>query len=147
MGTFEYVMDERQGLRVKIEVPAVAAVENSRRRLAVSECGWSSRRDDFKGLSLSGNSQRMESSSVSKIWKRLKEEEGRRIDSLGLPPPRDATAEEDKRGSWRSTGSEFDLESGSYDGGAVSRAGETPSFARRTVMWLVGRQNKVVSHV
>ncbi|CAA6662271.1 unnamed protein product [Spirodela intermedia] len=122
------------------------------------------------GGAIASNSQRVESFSISKIWLRWprkdKPEAGegpRRAVSFRLSAPHSvaaAAAEEQKancgssrRSSdacWEKNGSEFgfDVEAGSCDGGAaVSRAGETPSFARRTLLWLVGRHHKVVNHV
>ncbi|MQM14320.1 hypothetical protein Taro_047250 [Colocasia esculenta] len=109
------------------------------------------------------NSQRKESFSVSKIWLRPRKEgkpateEGgsRQALSFRLPLQRGGPAAEAKGSSRRTaeadvdTSSEFsfDVEAGSCDGRALSRAGETPSFARRTLLWIVGRHHKVVNHV
>lgn len=121
------------------------------------------------GGAIASNSQRAESFSISKIWLRWPRKdrpqggEGqRRAISFRLSPPHPPAAAEEQKANcgssrrssdatcWEKNGSElgFDVEAGSCDGGAaLSRAGETPSFARRTLLWLVGRHHKVVNHV
>ncbi|KAG9456049.1 hypothetical protein H6P81_000557 [Aristolochia fimbriata] len=111
-----------------------------------------------------GRSKR-ESFSVSKIWLRGKKEKAstgetsRRAFSFRLPLHRPAAAEDSKaKGSMsRRAGSEIDMEEWENHGGSeigcdddigscrsLESQPNPPSFARRTLLWLVGRQNKVV---
>ncbi|KAG6481392.1 RING-H2 finger protein ATL13-like [Zingiber officinale] len=126
----------------------------------------SSRCDERNAHKLFDGLPKKESFSVSKIWLRQGKEdvETRRAVSFRLPviqsgktdlklkqssSPFAATAQ--LNGSkWRSENvSELELELdsdaeevGGFDG-AVSRVDETPSFARRTLLWITGRQNKI----
>ncbi|XP_068648456.1 RING-H2 finger protein ATL13-like [Aristolochia californica] len=111
-----------------------------------------------------GRSKR-ERLSVSKIWLRGKKEKpsigdtSRRAFSFRLPSHRAAAADDSKpKGNTsRRSGSEIDLEEWENHGGSESGCDEDvgscrslesqpnpPSFARTTLLWLVGRQNKVV---
>ncbi|XP_068651697.1 RING-H2 finger protein ATL13-like [Aristolochia californica] len=104
-----------------------------------------------------------ESFSVSKIWLRGKKEKAqtgdtsRRAFSFRLPLHRAAAGDDSKpKGNTsRRAGSEIDLEEwvnhsefGCDEDAGSCRSLESqpnpPSFARRTLLWLVGRQNKVV---
>ncbi|XP_050371805.1 RING-H2 finger protein ATL13 [Argentina anserina] len=107
-----------------------------------------------------GRSKR-ESFSISKIWLRNKNEKpnvvaadlSRRAFSFRFPGHR-AGADEGKAkngGGSRRTISEFDIgrwENGGSDGNLSCNSWDSqanpPSFARRTLLWLMGRQNKVV---
>ncbi|XP_010929214.1 RING-H2 finger protein ATL13 [Elaeis guineensis] len=116
----------------------------------------------------SANLNKKESFSVSKIWLRSKKDRpvtgdcSRRALSLRLPLHRGASDEsKHKSGNspvtvsefnvsgWEKSGSEldFDVEWGSCNNSIRSRADEAPSFARRTLLWIVGRQNKVGNHL
>ena len=111
-----------------------------------------------------------ESFSISKIWLRSKkdkaesEDGSRRAFSFRLPlhhhhestkaksssSPR--TVSEFEVSGWKKSGSEMDLdmEVGSCNNSIVSLGSqleEAPSFARRTLLWIVGRQNKVGIHI
>ncbi|XP_010914067.1 RING-H2 finger protein ATL13 [Elaeis guineensis] len=111
---------------------------------------------------------RRESFSVSKIWLRAKKDSpvtgdnSRRAVSFRLPLRRGATDESKMKSStspmtvsefnvsgWEKSGSEldFDAEVGSCNNSIGSRVDEAPSFARRTLLWIVGRQNKVGNHL
>ncbi|XP_008780282.3 RING-H2 finger protein ATL13-like [Phoenix dactylifera] len=112
---------------------------------------------------------RRESFSISKIWLRAKrdrpvsEDCSRRALSFRLPLPRGASDESKMKSSTTSpitvsefsvsgcekSGSEldFDAELGSCNNSVGSRVDETPSFARRTLLWIVGRQNRVGNHL
>lgn len=131
--------------------------------------------DSFKNLQASevGGSARISSSkkdsfSISKIWVRSKKEKpvserngdsSRRAFSFRLPlHNNEAGKEKTGVGSRNVSISEFeigseidlDVEIGSCNNSVLSNMGpqieETPSFARRTLMWIVGKQNKVGSH-
>ncbi|KAF8730148.1 hypothetical protein HU200_017119 [Digitaria exilis] len=169
MGSYEYVMDERASLRVAIKTPKKKpAVSKSRRRGAMSECEFgASKRGETSSLRLPFTStvqkqqQKQESDtamaklakdsfSVSKTWmvpSSKKNPEAvageRRAVSFRWPVSR----EEDKK-----SGSEadWDVEAGSCGGNSVvsSVAEERPSFARRTLLWVVGgRQQSRVGAV
>ncbi|KAJ0984932.1 hypothetical protein J5N97_003288 [Dioscorea zingiberensis] len=114
----------------------------------------------------SSNLQKKESFSISKIWLRQKKKSSvsgdgsTRAFSFRLSLGRGISGDSKMKSSmsprtvsevdaWEKSGSEFglDVEIGSSNPGVVSRAEETPSFARRTLLWLGGRPNKVVNHV
>eukprot|EP00262_Sarcandra_glabra_P021536 TRINITY_DN9172_c1_g1_i1.p1 TRINITY_DN9172_c1_g1~~TRINITY_DN9172_c1_g1_i1.p1 ORF type:complete len:475 (+),score=91.34 TRINITY_DN9172_c1_g1_i1:112-1536(+) len=119
-----------------------------------------------KDASISGNASigrsKRESFSVSKIWLRSKKDKSsiadasRRASSFRFPVNQMTvddlktkhntdrrTVSEIDVGGWESRGSELGSDDLGSCTSAVSRA-NTPSFARRTLLWLVGRQNKVV---
>ncbi|MQM08464.1 hypothetical protein Taro_041325 [Colocasia esculenta] len=177
MGSFEYVMDQSSLLQVAIKQPVgKLTTKKPGHRPAMSECGCNSRREGhrvFSSARISSNSQRRESFSISKIWLRSKSEKPaaaggeapRRVLSLRLPLGSEEgklkcgssrrTMASDLDGPWwvDKSGSEVgvDVEAGGGGGGGngrvASRADETPSFARSTLMWLVGGRNpKVVNH-
>lgn len=177
MGSYEYVMDESSVLQVAIKPPKKRpAAKKPGHRLAMSECDCNSRREGFKGFEPSNggdadgiaNLNKRESFSVSKIWLRSKKDTpvaddcSRRAVSFRLPLRRGASDESKLKSStspitlsefnvsgWEKSGSEldFDAEVGSCNNSIGSRADEAPSFARRTLLWLVGRQNKVGNHL
>ena len=124
-------------------------------------------REDCGSARISTNKR--ESFSISKIWLRTKkdkaesEDSSRRAFSFRLPlhhhqelakakssvSPK--TVSEFEGSGWEKSGSEMDLdvEVGSCNNSIVSMGSqleEAPSFARRTLLWIVGRQNKVGSH-
>ncbi|CAN6274144.1 unnamed protein product [Urochloa humidicola] len=167
MGSYEYVMDERASLRVVIKPPkkkTPAAASKSRRRGAMSECGFgASRRGDAVSLRLpltatSQNQQGQSESaamaklakdsfSVSKTWmvpSRKDHHDGagageRRAVSFRWPV-RKEEEEEDGKGKKSGSEADWDVENGSCGGNSVvsSLAEERPSFARRTLLWVVG---------
>ncbi|CAL4967379.1 unnamed protein product [Urochloa decumbens] len=174
MGSYEYVMDERASLRVAIKPPKKkpAASSKSRRRGAMSECefGGASRRGEtslrlpFTAMVQKQQQQSdsamaklaKDSFSVSKIWmvpsKKEKDyDDGageRRAVSFRWP----VRKEEEEEGKGKKSGSEadWDVEAGSCGGNSVvsSLAEERPSFARRTLLWVVGgRQQSRVGAV
>ncbi|PAN08653.1 hypothetical protein PAHAL_1G427500 [Panicum hallii] len=171
MGSYEYVMDERASLRVAIKPPKKKpAVSKSRRRGAMSECefsaskrGESSLRLPFTAMVQKQQQQQQsdtamakltkDSFSVSKIWmvpssKKDPEAAGeRRAVSFRWPVSKDQ-----EEGKSKKSGSEadWDVEAGSCGGNSVvsSVAEERPSFARRTLLWVVGgRQQSRVGAV
>ncbi|CAL9117180.1 unnamed protein product, partial [Musa textilis] len=119
--------------------------------------------DGGGNASISRNQHKKESFSVSKIWLRSKKEKpmaddsSRRAVSFRLPLHRavmtdesklkshaspTATASEFNVSTWEKSPSEVDLDAEVGSSNRVrSRADEAPSFAR-TLLWLVGRQNK-----
>ncbi|KAG8372468.1 hypothetical protein BUALT_Bualt12G0069300 [Buddleja alternifolia] len=144
-------------------------------RLAMSECGCDSTREfKFNGLEackvqrdvekgIFGRSSKRESFSVSKIWLRGKKdkangaevESSRRAFSFRFP----VGADEAKGKNGRRTISEIDMsrwENGRSEIGFDEEIqscnsldceiNHTPSFARRTLLWIMGKQNKVVHH-
>ncbi|WVZ73333.1 hypothetical protein U9M48_021652 [Paspalum notatum var. saurae] len=162
MGSYEYVMDDRAPLRVAIKPPKKKpAVSKSRRRGAVSECEFgASKRGDtslrlpFPATTTAQKQQQQQpgaklakdSFSVSKIWmvpsrKEMEPDAAgeRRAVSFRWPVSKD---EEENGRNRKSGGSEadWDVEAGSCGGNSVvsSLAEERPSFARRTLLWVVG---------
>ncbi|KAG1364421.1 RING-H2 finger protein ATL13 [Cocos nucifera] len=116
----------------------------------------------------SANLNKKESFSVSKIWLRSKKDRlltgdcSRRALSFRLPLHPGASDESKLKSSnspvtvsefnvsgWGKSGSEldFDVEAGSCNNSLRSRADEAPSFARRTLLWIVGRQSRVGNHL
>ncbi|CAL5199387.1 unnamed protein product [Lathyrus oleraceus] len=165
MGSFAYIMDETSSLQVPIRTPMKMKSSKKKtvlplipgRRPAMSECDCESRRD-FKFASLDSTRGvvedfagigkcRKESYSISKIWLRGKKDKtnGDVADSS-----RRAVS---SRFALQSTVSEMDFggsEFGGYDEenqscySMDSSQARAPSFARRTLIWLTGKQNKVV---
>ncbi|KAF0931112.1 hypothetical protein E2562_002472 [Oryza meyeriana var. granulata] len=160
MGSYEYVMDAHASLRVAIKPPKKKpAVSKSRRRGAMSECEFGASKRGESSLRLppfrstpqkqhdsddtAGAKLAKDSFSVSKIWMvPSKKEPGaaaateRRAVSFRWP-----VAAKDEEGNKKS-GSEadWDVEAGSCGNNSVvsSVAEERPSFARRTLLWVVG---------
>ncbi|XP_038983818.1 RING-H2 finger protein ATL13-like [Phoenix dactylifera] len=118
--------------------------------------------------SSSANLNKRESFSVSKTWLRSKKDRpgaedcSRRALSFRLPLHRGASDESKMKRStspvtvsefsvsgWENSGSEldFDVEVGSWNNSMRSRTDEAASLARRTLLWIVGRQNKVRNHL
>ncbi|CAD6242009.1 unnamed protein product [Miscanthus lutarioriparius] len=159
MGSYEYVMDDRASLRVAIKPPKKKpAVSKSRRRGAMSECefGASKRGETSLRLPFPATVHKQQQSdaataklakdsfSVSKIWmvpssKKDPDAAGeRRAVSFRWP----VSSKEEGDGKDRKGGSEadWDVEAGSCGGNSAvsSLAEERPSFARRTLLWVVG---------
>ncbi|KAL5211865.1 hypothetical protein ABZP36_022712 [Zizania latifolia] len=155
MGSYEYVMDEQSSLRVAIKPPKKKpAVSKSRRRGAMSECefGASKRGDSSLRLppflpstqkqqdsDMAGAKLAKDSFSVSKIWMvPSKKEPGaateRRAVSFRWP-----VAKDEERIKKSGSDADWDVEAGSCGNSVVSSvAEERPSFARRTLLWVVG---------
>ncbi|KAH7569300.1 hypothetical protein ACOSP7_012661 [Xanthoceras sorbifolium] len=110
-----------------------------------------------------------DSLSISKIWLRgkkekqnLPEDSSRRAFSFRFPVNRNvAAADGDMKskngnvgarrtkseigiGMWENGGSELGCDEENQSCASMDSLAKTPSFARRTLLWLVGRQNKVV---
>ncbi|CAD6249164.1 unnamed protein product [Miscanthus lutarioriparius] len=161
MGSYEYVMDDRASLRVAIKPPKKKpAVSKSRRRGAMSECEFGASKRGETSLRLpfpaAAHKQQLlqsdaatakltkDSFSMSKIWmvpasKKDPDAAGeRRAVSFRWP----VSSKDEGDGKDRKSGSEadWDVEAGSCGGNSVvsSLAEERPSFARRTLLWVVG---------
>lgn len=159
MGSYEYVMDDRASLRVAIKPPKKKpAVSKSRLRGAMSECefGASKRGETSLRLPFPAPPHKhqqwdaataklaKDSFSVSKIWMvpaSKKDPDGageRRAVSFRWP----VSSKDEGEGKDRKSGSEadWDVEAGSCGGNSAvsSLAEERPSFARRTLLWVVG---------
>jgi hypothetical protein len=170
MGSYEYVMDERASLRVSIKPPKKKpAVSKSRRGGAMSECEFgASKRGETSSLRLPFTAMvrkqqersdaemaklSKDSFSVSKIWMLPSKKEPdaageRRAVSFRWP----VMSKDEEEGKDKKSGSEadWDVEAGSCGGNSVvsSLAEERPSFARRTLLWVVGgRQQSRVGAV
>ncbi|WOK96308.1 hypothetical protein Cni_G05015 [Canna indica] len=163
MGSYEYVMDDSALLRVAIRPTKKkpAALKKASRRVAMSECDCHSRREGFGGFdasfrvdnSASASLRKKESFSVSKIWLQtsrkdepIAEEASSRAFSFRWPPLRRAGREEPEQ---KKNGSEVEVDveaAGSCNDSVVSRLDETPSFPRRTLLWILGRQNRIEDH-
>ncbi|TVU28834.1 hypothetical protein EJB05_20369, partial [Eragrostis curvula] len=163
MGSYEYVMDERASLRVAIKPPKKkpSAASKSRGRGAMSECefGASKRGEGSLRLSFPGTSQKQQQSdtataklakdsfSVSKIWmvpskkdRELAAGERRAVSFRWPVSKAEEEGNENKKSG--SEAADFDVEAGSVS----SLAEERPSFARRTLLWVVGaRHNRVLA--
>ncbi|KAE8718770.1 RING-H2 finger protein ATL13 [Hibiscus syriacus] len=152
MGSFEYVMDENSLLQVPIRTPMKKPSRKKKTRLpltpghrpAISEYDFESSRFEITSNGSDNNGERIDTSkkesfSVSKIWLRgRKAESSRRTFSFRLPEHRHvggANGGEIGSGRWKDGVSELGLEEENQ---------RTPSFARRTLLWLAGKQNKVV---
>ncbi|KAL6525470.1 hypothetical protein OROHE_015777 [Orobanche hederae] len=106
-----------------------------------------------------GRASKKESFSVSKIWLRGKKDSGeekiessRRAFSFRFPKNRNPTAADDelKRKSGRRAKSEIDMSSWAHEDeeiqscNSLDSQANPPSFAKRTLLWIMGRPNKVV---
>ncbi|KAL1548898.1 RING-type E3 ubiquitin transferase [Salvia divinorum] len=162
MGSFAYVMDEKSLLQVPIRTPVKKQPSKKPplpltpgHRPAMSECGGcDSRREfnDFEAFKVlqSGGAgaksidrrSNKESFSVSKTWRDVAVEASRRAVSFRFPVER--------AGVGRRTTSEMGIsrwgvgeeEVGSCN--SLDSQTNPPSFARRTLLWIMGRPNKVV---
>ncbi|KAG6430863.1 hypothetical protein SASPL_108936 [Salvia splendens] len=142
MGSFAYVMDEKSSLQVPIRTPVkkkAALPLTPGRRPAMSECGGcDSRREfnDFEAFKALQGGNNKEGFSVSKTWRDVA---SRRAVSFQFPVERTG-------GDGRRTTSERwgggEEEVGSCN--SLDSQTNPPSFARRTLLWIMGRPNKVV---
>ncbi|XP_040376922.1 putative RING-H2 finger protein ATL49 [Oryza brachyantha] len=162
MGSYEYVMDAHASLRVAIKPPKKKpAVSKSRRRGAISECEFGASKRGESSLRLppfrtptaqkrhdpdgavAGAKLAKDSFSVSKIWMVPSKSEAsgaaateRRAVSFRWP----VAAKEEEGNKKSGSEADWDVEAGSCGGNSVvsSVAEERPSFARRTLLWVVG---------
>ncbi|KAI3771966.1 hypothetical protein L6452_03139 [Arctium lappa] len=170
MGSFEYVMDENSSLQVPIRTQIKKQAYKKKSNLpltpghrpAMSECGGDSRRD-FKGIEAyrsvsggGGGAIRRESFSVSKIWLRGKKEKPNSTVATAIEPSSTGTFSlqfllRQNVGGDELKASEAggdDQETQSSHGGDTPSlaAANPPSFAKRTLLWLMGRQKNKVVH-
>ncbi|THU48847.1 hypothetical protein C4D60_Mb06t03300 [Musa balbisiana] len=156
MGSYEYMMDESSSLRVIIKpTKKKPALKNPGHRVAMSECDCHSAREGFQVFDALRNAEfgtgdgnanlhRKESFSVSKIWLRsgkdepIAEDASRRASSFRLP----LHLERDEIKLKKSNESYSDVEAGNCNSHVVSRLDETPSFARRTLLCIVGNRTR-----
>ncbi|XP_039007050.1 RING-H2 finger protein ATL13-like, partial [Hibiscus syriacus] len=157
MGSFEYVMDENSFLRVPIRTPLK---KPSRKKTclpltaghhpAMSECDCESRRG-FNGFETTATTStdndgksigktNKESFSISKIWLRGKKD--RRSCSVGSSRRAFSFRCPQHENRMKVKDGESDEENQRCH--SLDSQAKTPSFARRTLAWLAGRQNKVV---
>ncbi|CAK9176823.1 unnamed protein product [Ilex paraguariensis] len=139
------------------------------RSIDIQGCGGSgSFISHGNGANAIGRSKR-ESFSVSKIWLRGKKdranstmvESSRRAFSFRFPMHRSFRAADDLKpknggngtrrtiseidiGRWENGGSELGCDEEMQSSGSLDSQENPPSFARRTLLWIMGRQNKVV---
>ncbi|KAJ0251744.1 RING-H2 finger protein ATL13 [Hirschfeldia incana] len=156
MGSYEYIMDQETALEVHVSTKKVCKNRHlPGHRTAMSECGF----DPMGRLKFSGSSSmrimeeatennvvERESFSVSRIWLRGKKERHSKVQgkedgslvssssgrtfSFGLSNPKENAKNESEENRKVENASSLEV--------------KTPSFARRTMLWLAGRQNKVV---
>lgn len=162
MGSYEYVMDDCSSLQVPIRPPAkkttsrrspLPLIPGHRPALSVCDCHSSRGFNGFGGTSSGhGAGGKRESFSVSKIWLRggrreraAAGETSRRAVSFRLDDEA-KTKSGTSRVAWEAAGVSGELvgdEVGSSCHSFRSSA-RAPSFARKTMLWLAGRQNRVV---
>ncbi|CAN0911245.1 Putative RING-H2 finger protein ATL49 [Linum grandiflorum] len=135
MGSFQYVMDSNSSLQVPVRITKTKNKKKKKadlpagHRYAMSVCGSESGREyDRFEEEPKGYGGKDSSFSISKIWKQGKEKQG----SL------DAGEVSSVRFHHHSS----EVGSCSGNGGELDDS-KTPSFARRTLLWLAGRQNKI----
>lgn len=169
MGSFAYVMDDKSSLQVPVR--ATMKKQTSKkpkglpltpgRRIAMSECDCESMRDfkftgfeTVKGFDQSSSeissvveTSRKESYSVSKIWLRGKQEmsqamadSSRRAVSFRFSGKNDEVV----RSDLNEKNEKYEVDDENQSCYSVDSQGRAPSFARRTLLWLTGKQNKVV---
>ncbi|KAM0021019.1 putative transcription factor C2H2 family [Helianthus debilis subsp. tardiflorus] len=166
MGSFEYVMDDNTSLQVPIRTQVKKqAYKKSNlpitpgHKPAMSECGDDSRRE-FKGIEAfrtvsggnGGCSIRRESFSVSKIWLRGKKEKPNSTAATIEPLPKGAFSlqfllRQNVIGD-ESKASEMGCEDQETQCNNFDQQGTSnpPSFAKRSLLWFVGRQKNKVVH-
>ncbi|CAH8354294.1 unnamed protein product [Eruca vesicaria subsp. sativa] len=144
MGSYEYIVD--QGATLKVHVPTKNQSDKDGRlpghRAVMSECGYD---PTVKGIGKSVVER--ESFSLSKIWLRGKKEKQKgtsvrdqecsSLSSSSIRFSKQMDPPEAKNGI------NFDEENQKSEN-SESLETKTPSFARRTMLWLAGRQNKTV---
>ncbi|GJM87225.1 hypothetical protein PR202_ga03159 [Eleusine coracana subsp. coracana] len=165
MGSYEYVMDERASLRVSIKPPSTSkkkTVSKSGRRGAVSECefGASKRgstrlafpaeKEDEQKTGMATAKLAKDSFSVSKTWMvppcKHKDAAGeRRAVSFRWPVSMREEGDDGRKSG--SEAADLDVEAGRNSVSSLADERERPSFARRTLLWVVGggRHNRVGS--
>ncbi|KAL0794261.1 hypothetical protein Bca101_065638 [Brassica carinata] len=144
MGSYEYIMDQEVTLKVHVTTKKQSDKDGrlSGHRAVMSECGYDS---SVKGIGKSVVER--ESFSLSKIWLRGKKEKQKgtsvkdqECSSLSSSSIR---FQNQKNPPVMKNGIGIDEENRKSEN-SESLETKTPSFARRTMLWLAGRQNKVV---
>ncbi|ESQ50579.1 hypothetical protein EUTSA_v10022703mg [Eutrema salsugineum] len=137
MGSYEYIMDQEATLKVHVSTKKLS--DKDRRfpghRVVMSECGF-----DPTVKEIGKSVVETESFSLSKIWLRGKKEKQK-----GTTSARDHDCSSASSSSIRfpKNGICTDEENQKSEN-SESLDTKTPSFARRTMIWLAGRQNMVV---
>ncbi|KAJ0800209.1 putative transcription factor C2H2 family [Helianthus annuus] len=174
MGSFEYVMNESSSLQVPISthVKKQASKKSSlpitsSHRVAMSECGGDSRRD-FKGIDVFGGGgggaigkSKRESFSVSKSWLRGQKEKATSTVTATVGPSKSGSfsfrfpVHRNESNANRRANSELsigrwkdnqEIQVCQWLDSFSLEASKTPSFARRTLLWLMGRQQIKAGH-
>ncbi|KAI3782136.1 hypothetical protein L2E82_12169 [Cichorium intybus] len=162
MGSFEYVMDDNSSLRVSVRTQVKKQSHKKSNlpitpghRPAISECGDDSRRDFKEFEAYSGGVVTKESFSVSKIWLRGKKEKPDSTPSAAIEPPSTTTFSLQFLLRQNVAGEEAKAsEVGCDDHEVQSRhsldlpasASNPRSFAKRSLLWFMGRQKNKVVH-
>lgn len=139
MGSYEYIMDQEATLKVHIPTKKLSG-----HRAVMSECGFET---TVKGIEKSVVER--ESFSLSKIWLRGKKEKqkgttsGRDHECASLSSSSSIRLPNQRCPLEMKNGIGIDEENRKSEN-SESLETKTPSFARRTMLWLAGRQNKVV---
>ncbi|KAJ4889002.1 putative RING-H2 finger protein ATL49 [Raphanus sativus] len=144
MGSYEYIVDQEATLKVHVPTKKQSDKEGPLpgHRAVMSECGYD---PTVKGIGK--NVVERESFSLSKIWLRGKKEKQKgtsvrdqecsSLSSSSIRIPNQMNPPESKNGIG------YDEENQKSEN-SESLETKTPSFARRTMLWLAGRQNKAV---
>ncbi|XP_071725171.1 RING-H2 finger protein ATL13-like [Rutidosis leptorrhynchoides] len=166
MGSFEYVMDDNSSLQVPIRAQIKKQYYKKSNlpimpghRAAMSECGDDSRRS-FRGIEALTNvgwSMRRESFSVSKICLRGKKEKPNSTVAAAVEPPsttgmfslqfllrQNVNADESK--VYEVGCDDQEIQSCQNVDAQVALAPNQQSFAKRILLWLMGRQKNKVVH-
>ncbi|KAL4571315.1 hypothetical protein LXL04_018073 [Taraxacum kok-saghyz] len=154
MGSFEYVMDDNSSLQVSVRTQVKKQSHRVKKsnlpitpghRPAISECGGDSRRDFKEFEPYSGRTITKESFSVSKIWLRGKKENLDSTPSAAVEPPSTTTfslqflLRQNVAGEEVMVSNDYEVES-CHSVELPASASNPPSFAKRSLLWLMGRQ-------
>ncbi|KAG7641237.1 unnamed protein product [Arabidopsis thaliana] len=134
MGSYEYIMDQEATLKVHVSTKKLSGKDRvPSHRTVMSECGFD---PTVKGIEKSVVER--ESFSLSKIWLRGKKEKQKGTSA------RDSDCSFVSSSSLRFPNHRIPPEESLKSENSESLETKTPSFARRTMHWLAGRQNKIV---
>ncbi|XP_010467693.1 PREDICTED: putative RING-H2 finger protein ATL49 [Camelina sativa] len=145
MGSYEYIMDQEATLKVHVSIKKLSGKDSRLpgHRAVMSECGFD---PTVKGIEKSVVER--ESFSLSKIWLRSKNE--KQMGTSARDQDCSSVSSSSVRFPNKLIPLEIDEENQKSEN-SESLETKTPSFARRTMLWLAGRQNKAVhpstSHV
>ncbi|CAH8302189.1 unnamed protein product [Eruca vesicaria subsp. sativa] len=139
MGSYEYIIDQEATLKVHVTTKKQSDKDGclSGHREVMSECGFDRR---VKGIGKSVMER--ESFSLSKIWLRGKKEKqkGNSVRDQECSSLSSSSIQFQNQSNLPEMKNGIDEENQNSE----SLGTKTPSFARRTMLWLAGRQNKVV---